>query len=229
MTLRAVFFDAGNTLLRLDYAAIREALEREDFVVSDDEIWQAECRARVRLDPFLVRAEVRESPDIFALYMRFSCEEMGIPWEDKARRVLKELQEINAHRNLWRGGVVAGASEVLAELKGRGYTLGVISNSDGRLEALLTEAGLAEHLSVMVDSRVVGIEKPDPRIFELALERTGVRPEEAVYVGDFYSLDVVAARRVGLFAVLLDPLGVWPPLDCVKITNLFQVPALLRG
>jgi HAD superfamily hydrolase (TIGR01549 family) len=227
VTLKAVFFDAGNTLLCLDYGAIVDVLGREDVLVSREEVWQAECRARVRLDSFLARAEVRESPDVFSLYMRLSCEEMGIPWGEKTERVLRELQDINRRQNLWRGGVMPGAREVLAELRGKGYLLGVISNSDGRLETILTETGLAEHLSVIVDSHVVGIEKPDPRIFRLALERAGLHPEQAAYVGDFYSLDVVAARRVGLAAILLDPLGVWPPVDCLKVKDLFEVPGLL--
>jgi FMN phosphatase YigB (HAD superfamily) len=92
---------------------------------------------------------------------------------------------------------------------------------------LLNEVGLAEYFSVIVDSHVVGFEKPDPRIFHWALQRTGVTPNEAVYVGDFYSLDVVGARRVGLDAILLDPLGVWPLLDCVKAKDLFDVRSLL--
>jgi HAD superfamily hydrolase (TIGR01549 family) len=227
MTLKAVFFDAGNTLLSLDYAAIVGALKREDVVVSQEAVWEAECRARVRLDPFLAKAEVRESPEIFVLYMRFSCEEMGLPWGDKTKRVLGALQEVNRQQNLWRGGVMPGAREVLAELAGHGYLLGVISNSDGRLEAILDETGLAEYLSVIVDSHVVGIEKPDPRIFHLALERTGVPPAQAIYVGDFYSLDIISARHAGLDAILLDPLGAWPPLDCVKIKDLFEVPGVL--
>ena len=227
MTLKAVFFDAGNTLLCLDYAAIVKALKEEGFLVSREEVWQAECRARVRLDPFLAQVEVRESAEVFSRYMRHTWEELGIPWEEKAERVLKRLLEINRRQNLWRGGVMPGASEVLAALGEKGVLMGVISNSDGRLETILNEAGLAGHLSVIADSRVVGIEKPDPRIFHWALERTGVSPEQAAYVGDFYSLDVVPARRVGLHAILLDPVGAWPPLDCVKAKDLFEVLSLL--
>lgn len=227
MTLKAVFFDAGNTILSLDYAVIVDALKRQDFLVDQEEVWRAECRARVKLDPFLAKVTVRESPEIFSRYVRYICEEMGLPWREKAERLLQELREINRHSNLWRGGAVPGAREVLGDLKGNGYQLGVISNSDGRLETLLNEVGLAEYFSVIVDSHVVGFEKPDPRIFHWALERTGVTPNEAVYVGDFYSLDVVGARRVGLDAILLDPLGVWPLLDCVKAKDLFEVRSLL--
>jgi HAD superfamily hydrolase (TIGR01549 family) len=227
MTLTAVFFDAGNTLVSLDYAAIVDVLAREGFQVTWDEVWRAECRARVRLDPFLAQVEVRESREVFSRYMRYACEEMGISWGERAERVLGRLSEINRRESLWRGGAMPGAREVLAELKGKGYRVGVISNSDGRLETLVRDAGLAGSLDVIIDSRVVGVEKPDPRIFHLALERTGVAPHEAIYVGDFYSLDVVGARRAGLEAILLDPLGAWPQLDCMKVQDLFEVPGLV--
>lgn len=227
MTLTGIFFDAGNTLLSLDYAAIVDVLAGEGFPVTRDEVWRAECRARVRLDPFLAEVEVRESGEVFSRYMRYACEEMGIAWGERAERVLGRLSEINRRESLWRGGATPGASEVLDGLKKKGYIVGIISNSDGRLEALVRDAGLAGSLDVIIDSRVVGVEKPDPRIFYLALGRTGVEPHEAIYVGDFYSLDVVGARRAGLEAILLDPLGAWPQLDCMTVQDLFQVPGLV--
>jgi putative hydrolase of the HAD superfamily len=227
MAVTGVFFDAGNTLLSLDYAAIVDVLEVEGFPVTRDEVWRAECRARVRLDPFLAEAQVRESREVFSRYMRFAFEEMGIAWGARAGRVLERLREINRRQSLWRGGAMPGAREVLAGLKEQGYVLGIVSNSDGRIETLVRDARLASHLDVIIDSRLVGVEKPDPRIFHLALEHTGVAPHEAIYVGDFYSLDVVGARHAGLEAILLDPLSAWPQLDCVKIRNLSQVPALL--
>jgi putative hydrolase of the HAD superfamily len=229
MGLRAVFFDAGNTLLSIDYAVIVDALKGEGFLVSREEVWRAECRARIALDPFLAEAEVRESGEVFARYMRHTVEEMGIPWGERAEQALERLREINRRESLWRGGPTPGAREVLAALKEQGYLIGVISNSDGRLETLLQETGLAEPLSVIIDSHVVGIQKPDPRIFKLALEGTGIAPEEGVYVGDFYSLDVVGARRAGLDAILLDPLDAWPVHDCAKVRDLFGVPDLLRA
>lgn len=227
MALRAVFFDAGNTLLSLNYATIVDALAREGFPVGRDEVWRAECRARVMLDPFLAEVQLRESEVVFVRYMRHICEELGVAWGEKTKRALERLQEIDRRQSLWRGSAMPGAREVLGELKARGYLLGVISNSDGRVESYLDEADLTEYLSVIVDSRIVGIEKPDPQIFTVALERTGVLPAQAVYVGDLYSLDVVGARTAGLDAILLDPVGAWPALDCVKVKDLSEVPGLL--
>ena len=77
----------------------------------------------------------------------------------------------------------------------------MVSNSDGRVEQALAAAGLRHYFDVVIDSALVGVEKPDPRIFHAALEALGVAPEEALYVGDLYDIDVLGARAAGLDAV----------------------------
>ena len=95
----------------------------------------------------------------------------------------------------------AGLLETLAER----YRLGIVSNFYGNLEAVCAGAGLAPHLSVVVDSAVAGFEKPDPRIFRAALEALDARPEEAVFVGDSMTRDMEGARRLGMAHVWLAP------------------------
>jgi putative hydrolase of the HAD superfamily len=120
------------------------------------------------------------------------------------------------------------ARPVLDELARRGYRLGVVSNSDGRVERGLERLGLREGLEVVVDSGVVGIEKPDPRIFEIALERLGVPAGEAVYVGDIPAIDLAGACAAGLSFVLVDPLGLWPDaIDAPRLRRLADLPDLL--
>ncbi len=228
MNLRAIFFDAGNTLISIDYPQIAEVLRGEGFVVASETVRQAECRARVKLDPIVARMEDKESPELFSTYMRLTYEELGIPWGERAERAFARLLEINRRESLWRGAT-AGAKEVLTDLRAQGYVVGVISNSDGRIEKLLKEAGLYDSLDLVIDSRIVGVEKPDPKIFRLAIDRAGVEPAKAVYVGDFYSLDILGARSAGIQAILLDPVGAWPPLDCIKAKDLFEVRSLLHS
>ncbi len=69
----------------------------------------------------------------------------------------------------------------------------------------LDSAGLGEHFEVVVDSKLAGVEKPDPRIFSFAIEALGLRPDEVLYIGDIYEVDVVGAEAAGLHAALVDP------------------------
>ncbi|HYB13474.1 MAG TPA: HAD-IA family hydrolase, partial [Myxococcota bacterium] len=77
----------------------------------------------------------------------------------------------------------------------------------------------------VVDSHLVGSEKPDRAIFEHALRLSQSRPERTLHVGDLYHADVVGARRAGLHAVLLDPYGDWEDFDCERARD---VPELAR-
>jgi HAD superfamily hydrolase (TIGR01509 family) len=107
-------------------------------------------------------------------------------------------------------------------------SLAVVSNSDGRLEEALDCLGLARYFDSILDSAVVGVEKPDPEIFRIAAREVGVAPEQAVHVGDLYWIDVLGARAAGVEPVLLDPGGIWPQTDCVRIGDLEAVPELVR-
>jgi putative hydrolase of the HAD superfamily len=94
-----------------------------------------------------------------------------------------------------------------------------VSNSDGTCERKLREVGLRDLFAGVVDSAVVGVEKPDPRIFAHALAASGRAPERTMHVGDFYAIDVVGARRAGLHAALLDPHGDWGDVDCARFRD----------
>jgi len=96
------------------------------------------------------------------------------------------------------------SARLLSRLAER-YRLGIVSNFYGNLEAVCASAGLSPHLSVVVDSAVAGFEKPDPRIFRVALEALDARPEEAVFVGDSMPRDMEGARRLGMAHVWLAP------------------------
>jgi putative hydrolase of the HAD superfamily len=121
----------------------------------------------------------------------------------------------------------ADAHACLDALAARGFRLGVVSNSNGRVRSLLEAAGLAAPLGCVVDSGVVGVEKPDPRIFAIAAERLGAAPAACVYVGDFHSLDVLGARAAGMYGVLLDPLGVWDGVAAPRVASLTELVARL--
>src|SRR4029079_12425686 len=102
-------------------------------------------------------------------------------------------------------------------------------NSNGSVRSILEAAGLAPYLDFVLDSSVVGVEKPDTRILDLALFAARVRAWEAVYIGDLYSVDVLGARAAGIDAILLDPRGLWGPRDCRVARGLAGAVALLLG
>ncbi len=116
---------------------------------------------------------------------------------------------------------------VLEKLSGVGLKLGVISNFEEWLERLLDDLGLTPFFSVRVISGVEGLEKPDPRIFRLAIERAGVTAESSVYVGDNPEFDVDPAAAVGMFPVLIDRRDRFPDARGARITSLGELPGLL--
>ena len=80
--------------------------------------------------------------------------------------------------------------------------------------------GLAPFFQTIVDSTEEGIEKPDPGIFRVALDRAGARAETTLHVGDLYHVDVVGARSAGLKGALLDPLDLYPGADAERFSSL---------
>jgi putative hydrolase of the HAD superfamily len=108
-----------------------------------------------------------------------------------------------------------------------GATLGIVSNFEAWLEDLLSALGVRERFSVRVISGVEGIEKPDPAIYRLALERARVPASDAAFVGDNPEFDVEPAAALGMAPVLIDRRGRHPSFDGVRITDLRDlVPAL---
>lgn len=118
-------------------------------------------------------------------------------------------------------------------LKEDGWRLGIISNSEGRIHELLTKVGIRRYFDVLIDSGIVGVAKPDPAIFRLAMERAGVEPKRSLYIGDQPDVDVKAALAVGMNVIHYDPQGVFADFTAdgvPRCTNLLTVAdgSLLR-
>ena len=225
---RAVFFDAGNTLLQINYEAIVAELRFHDLQRTAEEVARAEYRARVRLDPHLAATASTESKSVGGYYFRYLLEGLGVQDEETGRALAEWRRSYNRPVGLW-NRADPEAEAVLRQLRAQGLGTGVISNSNGSVRGALEELGLASHLDFVLDSTVVGVEKPDPRIFKLGLDAARVEPHEAAYIGDLYSVDVLGARAVGLRAILLDPGGVWGERDCPKAQSLSEAVGLALG
>jgi HAD superfamily hydrolase (TIGR01509 family) len=232
MPLRAIFFDAGNTLIRMDYAAIVRALDSRGVRVSPVDVERADWRARVRLDPTLAGAgaSVRstETPDTAGRYLRLILDELGVRNEALAAELGAWRLAYNPPVGLW-NVVEPDALAALRLVRQAGLSAAVISNSNGSVRSILENLGLAAYLDFVLDSAEVGVEKPNARIFQMALERAGLGPGQAVYVGDLYSVDVLGARAAGLPAVLLDPGACWGGRDCPTASSVLHAVRLVMA
>lgn len=221
--LEAVLFDAGGTLVTLDYPFIADAARRRGFAVEVAVLPQADGRARLAIDRVARGDGTLEGCDDTrrATYFSTLLDAAGVTGEPLADLV-EALERAHEDENLWRLPQ-SGAEETLRGLRARGVRTAVVSNSDGRIGAVLGAVGLAEHLDLIVDSHLEGVEKPDPAIFQRALTRLEVEAERAAYVGDIYSIDAMGARGAGLEPVIIDPTGSYGELDCAKISRLTEL------
>lgn len=96
---------------------------------------------------------------------------------------------------------------VLQRLKEKRFGIGLISNWNDTAREVLQETGIISYLDHVVISSEVNIEKPDERIFNIALEQAGIPAKECLYVGDNYYDDVVGSRKVGMKSILINPFG----------------------
>jgi putative hydrolase of the HAD superfamily len=119
------------------------------------------------------------------------------------------------------------AAPALAQLREAGMLLAVVSNWDCSLPDVLAEVGLGGAVDAVVVSAEVGVAKPDPRIFEVALERLRRDATEALAVGDSLETDVAGARAAGVRAVLLDRGDAMPGAGVEKVRSLSEIPGLL--
>jgi putative hydrolase of the HAD superfamily len=227
VSLRAIFFDAGNTLLRMNYADIAGALGRRGVATTAAALQRAEWQARVRLDAaVLVHASSTESRSTHQRYLRYVLEGVGVADDATIEAIDDWRRAYNAPVGLW-NTADPDAADALDAVRAAGLRSAVISNSNGTIRSLLGGLGLADRLDFVIDSGEEGVEKPDPRIFERALARAAVKPEEAAYIGDLYSIDVLGARRAGLRPVLLDPGACWGERDCHAAPNVLAAVRLL--
>jgi len=222
--LRAVFFDAGGTLVHPDYARVAEVLRRSvGRAPAREALAEAEYAGRAAVEAAMAADPALTDGSRWQLHFTGALTTLGFS-PSELRQAGPEIRAEHERANLWTVAQ-SGAAEGLAALRRLGLVVGCISNSNGTVARLLAEVGLASWLDPIVDSGVVGVEKPDPEIFRIALRRAGVAAAEAVYVGDLYPVDVIGARRAGLEPVLLDPLGRYGDRGCRTAPD---VPAFCR-
>lgn len=230
-----VLLDVGNTLISIDFDRIAAELAARRLPCEPDSLRRAEAAARPGYSERVFVTGVRTDRSLFHWYLCAVFEQVqsltslsATELDELVTELTPVLRPDGRASALWRM-VMPGVPQALERLQRQGLTLAVVSNSDGTCAKSLDEAGLLRYMDFVIDSAEVGVEKPDPRIFEIALARGGADPRRTLYVGDLYHADVVGARGAGLHPLLLDPNGDWPPLDCDRAPDLSAVADRLES
>ena len=222
---QAILLDAGGVLVWPNWTRMADALARQGIATHPATLAAADPHARYALDVAEIvntSTDLRRAADYFNLVLTYA----GVPLSDRTERARAELREYQRVTNLWEH-VPDFVWPALRALRVRGLRLAVVSNANGTLRTAFERLGLAPFFDVLVDSAEESVEKPDPRLFELALRRLGVAADRAFHVGDMYHVDVVGARGAGLSAVLVDEAGLRADVDCQCIRSIAELPAML--
>lgn len=223
MSVEAVLLDSGGVFLQPDADRMLGFLAGYDATVSD----------AAGIDRAHFAANNTPGTAQPADYWREFVARCGVPAGrvDEAGAALTAVIDAS-----WWTRPVADSAAALRSIAGRGVRTAIVSNAEGTAERLLCDAeicqvgpGTGVPIDVVVDSHLVGIEKPDPRIFAIALDTLGVPAERALHVGDTVWADVRGARAAGVRPVHLDPYGDCPDPrgDHVDIRSLAEVVDLL--
>lgn len=228
----AVLLDVGGIFHLPDHTAILGAFRRGGFDVDVETFDRAHyAGAATFVDEPESRDEWRDSWGRYLDAYVAACGVTAEQYDDVIEHVRSEF----ASGALWQR-VIPGSVEGLRALQETGVRLGVISNADGLVAQRLAEQeilqvgpGLGIEVECIIDSGLVGIEKPDPKIFHLALDAMGLAPDDAWYVGDTPGIDITGARAAGMRGLLMDPYGFHPDGSFECVGSLHDVAALARG
>ena len=192
---------------RLDRAHYAGVAALTEFKEGDREIWATYNRAYAR-----------------------ACDAPAGALEDVVEHLLNEF----ATGAVW-SRIVHGSVDALRRLGALGVRLVIVSNADGDAEQRLRDdavcqvgPGRGATVEAIFDSTVVGVAKPDPRIFEMALDAVAVPAAHAIHVGDTPGADVVGARAAEVRPVLIDPYDFHVDLDVERVSSLVDVVELVR-
>jgi putative hydrolase of the HAD superfamily len=201
--IRAILFDMGGTLDGdgqhwLDrfvslYRGAGVKLPRETLRSAFDE-----AERRANRDETIATSDFQQ---MIGLYVKWQLAHLGLTSDQLEKQLIMGFSvpvQKAADANV----------QLLAELRERGFELGVVSNGCGNVENLCADFGYAPFLSVVVDSRRIGVSKPDPAIFVYAAEKLGRNPGEIMMVGDSFDRDIRPAKQIGMKTAWLE--GVEP-------------------
>ncbi|HEV2993091.1 MAG TPA: HAD-IA family hydrolase [Acidimicrobiia bacterium] len=227
--VQAVLLDLGGVFYLPDHDRVLGALARLERTIERHRIDEAHYHGVAALEDF------RDGDrSVWHAYNRAYARVCGIESDGIDDAMAKLLEEFG-QGGMWTR-VIPGAVVALRKLSALGLGLAVVSNADGTVEEQLRSDRICQvgpgdgvPVGAILDSSVVGVSKPDPGIFHMALDALGVTPAQAVHVGDTPAADVAGARAAGVTPVLVDPYDLHPEIGCTRIHSLSDLPALLRS
>lgn len=222
--LKAIFFDLGGTLLHLSYPFFQREFARLNLALDETRFFVAVSEANAVISELMLRQAGTTDASRLPLLFNRLLESLDFPFE-REHFIRDIILAEHRRANLWHY-CLPDTDKLLASLQER-YRLAVISNADGRAESLIAKAGLLPFFEFVVDSAIVGVEKPDPKIFEIATQKMGVAPEESLYVGDIYAIDALGAKRAKMKVALIDKCGFYANQVPV-ISSIFDLPFFLE-
>lgn len=240
MTYRLLCLDAGFTLLSPRHSmmdALEGVLSRDGRPITEDDLRSAwEASDRWFWDEYHRPGNDTWTADerIEAYWRRYHgtlLDHLGV--EDPTE-VLERVLASQFAPGAWE--LFPDVAPMLRAVKGAGTTIGIISDWGSNLHGIVSELGLDEWIDFVLASGAIGVAKPNPAFFEVALERAGVPADRALMVGDSYRADISGAWAAGMDAVWLDRtegINITPddeprPADVRAIQSLAELPEIVR-
>ncbi len=232
--VRLLSLDAGNTVIFLDHGRLAELASRHGLVTDARALTRTEGAAKRRhaegrmVDVRWSKEDAPGARGWGAMVATIVCE-AGLP-EAKAPAFLDEAWPLHVAKNFW-CKVPEGFGDAIERARRKGVQIVLVSNSEGMLAELFTELGIVEHFDLLLDSGIIGLEKPDPRFFDVALKKLRVPAEEALHLGDMHSTDIVGARAAKMRAALIDPHGHYEGMypDVPRVPGVVEVALALAA
>ena len=185
------------------------------------EAWQAlERRTKHEFDQGLLEGKVDHG--FWWTFHTYLLQELNA-MDNDLRNTLVENTQKSAN---W-DQILPGTREALERLR-KQFAIAVISNADGKIDAVLRRCGIVDCFQSITDSGHVGYEKPHPVIFDVALREMKADAADSLYVGDVYSVDYVGARQAGMQAVLFDVAGAYRRRELPRVESLSELETWLQ-
>ena len=219
----AIMLDAGGTLIDLRPSreeVFTKVLHLHGSNAKLEDVSRAVARAERVFDDAQAKLDGKDEGVFWNSYDEFVLKRLGFKGdiEKFSKDVSAEFDRVVPEVKNWIA--FPDARPLLEDLKKRDFKLGLISNATDLARKVMDNLDFSKYFDFMVLSEEVGVRKPDPRIFLMAAQKANVHPSRAIHIGDRLAIDVLGAKKAGMNAVLIDRMGIYSDVDCLKINSL---------